>query len=158
MEFVVGKNTYISVDEADSIINEVYFEDEDEYKIWQALDEAGKQRLILRGTKLIDRLPFLGIQYPGYQSMRWPRLIQYQYVDCPHDVKIAIIKQALKEKIHHATEEHRLQDLGVKSYSIKGASISFGSSSGSGNGTTGVKLSNGVYSEIFNEYLVRWCY
>lgn len=153
MEFVVGKNTYMSVEEADSIIDEIYFEDEEEYKIWSTLDETGKQRLILKGTKLIDRLPFLGLQYPGYQSMKWPRLIQYQYIDCPHDVKIAILKQVLKEKIHHSTQEHSLQELGVKSYSIKGASISFTDSSTNGN-----KLSNGVYSDIFNEYLVRWTY
>lgn len=153
MEFIVGQNTYMSVEEADSIVSDVYFEDEEEYKLWDTFDELGKQRMILKGTKLIDRLPFLGIQYPGYQSMKWPRLIQYRYVDCPHDVKVAIIKQALKEKIKHATQEHNLQELGVKTYSIKGASISFADSN-----ATGVTLSNGIYTEIYSEYLDKWTY
>ena len=152
MEFVKGTTTYMSVEEADSIITDEFFEDEDEFILWSSLDELGKQRIILKGTRLIDRLPFLGIQYPGYQAMKWPRLIQYQYIDCPYEVKVGILRQALKDKINNAKEEHKLQELGVKSYSIKGASISFNDN------VTQSKLSNGIYDDIYDTYLSKWTY
>ena len=152
MQFEVNVNTYMTVEEADSIIEDIYFEDDEEYILWQTFDEVGKQRMILQGTRLIEKLTFLGISIPGYQSMKWPRLIQYRYVDCPYDVKVAILKQAIKDKINQAKSEYDLQELGVKSYSIKGASISFSDNMKQG------KLSNGIYDTIFDEYLSNWVY
>lgn len=151
MTFEIGKNTYMSVEEADSIIDDIYDETEQEYIGWNALDEKQKQRKILKGTRLIDDLPFLGVKYPCYSTLKWPRLINLNKVDCPYDIKAAILKQSLKDMINSNREESQLQELGVKSYSIKGASISFSDSQNQ-------KLSNGIYSSIYNEYLTRWIY
>lgn len=152
MEFVVGKTTYMSVEEADSIITDEFFEDDPEAILWSTYTELDKQRVILKGTRLVDNLPFLGRQYPGYQSMKWPRLIQWQYVDCPYEVKVGILKQVLKDNINNNKDEHKLQELGVKSYSIKGASITFTDN------VTQSKLSNGIYDDIFAIYFSKWVY
>lgn len=153
MQFEVNVNTYMTVEEADSIIEDIYFEDDVEREYWESLDDVGKQRLILRGTKIIDTLPFLGVQYPGFQNMKWPRLITFRYVECPYDVKVAIVLQSIKDILNSKKDEYNLLELGVKSYSIKGASISFADT-----GINTGKLSNGVYDTIYNEYLSKWVY
>lgn len=142
----------MTVEEADQIIEDVFFDDDAEAVLWNSLSDNDKTKIIYKGTKLIDNLPFLGIQYPGYESMKWPRLIQFAFVDCPYDVKIAILKQALKDKMNSSKEETKLQELGVKTYSIKNASISFNDNNLQG------RLQNGVYDTIFREYLTKWVY
>lgn len=152
MEFIKGVNTYMDLEEADSIVDDIYFEDDDEYKMWQSLDDKSKQRIILKATRLLDNLTWLGNAYPGYNTLRWPRLIQFEIIDCPYDVKAAILKQGLKEKKNSMTDYHKLQESGVKTYSVKNASISFTDNTGKN------KLSNGVYGDIYSEYLRKWTY
>lgn len=150
MLFEVGVNTYMTVEEADSIMQDEFESTEAERVIWDALDDAGKKRVILKGTRVINTLVWRGTRYPGFQSMPWPRLIQFNYVECPYEVKLAILKQSLKDRINDEKQETKLQELGVKSYSIKGASITFTDSSKQ------VKLSNGIYDTIYTELLERW--
>lgn len=150
MIFEVGVNTYMTVEEADSIIEDEFDSTDTEYKIWQGLDTAGKQRAIVKGTRLVNTLIWRGIQYPGYNQMPWPRLIQYRYVDCPYDVKVGILKQSLKDKVNDVKQETKLQELGVKSYSIKGASITFTDNVNQN------KLSNGIYDNVYREYFEKW--
>lgn len=152
MQFEVDTNTYMNITEADSIIEAEFDSDSDEYKLWGQLDEQGKQRLILQGTRLIDNLPFLGIRAKRYQSMAWPRKVYHKDVECPYDVKLAILKQTLKKKVESTKQESKLRELGVKSYSIKDASISFVSDPKNN------KLGNGVYEDIYQEYLNKWVY
>ena len=151
MKLVVGENSYMTVDEANEIVEDNFFEDDTEYVTWKGLSENDKTKVIYNGTKLIETLPFIGVQYPGYQNMKWPRLISLRYVECPYDVKVAILNQGLKDKENYNKQETKLQELGVKTYSIKGASISFGDSLSGGQ-----KLSNGVYSTVFDTYLSKW--
>lgn len=152
MELVVGVNSYMTVEEADSIVNDVFFDDDDDAKLWTSMTDNNKQKIILAGTRLINRLPFLGQQYPGFDRLPWPRLINGVYMECPYDVKAAILKQGLRDRINSNKNETKLQELGVRTYSIKNASVTFG------DGLSKIKLNNGVYSDIFSEYLDRWVY
>lgn len=150
MIFEVGVNTYMTVEEADSIVEDEFDSAEAEYEIWQGLNTASKQRVILKGTRLADTLVWRGKRYPGYQQMPWPRLIQYRYVDCPYEVKVGILKQALKDRVNNVKQETKLQELGVKSYSIKGASITFTDNINQN------RLSNGIYDTVYREYFEKW--
>ena len=150
MLFEVGVNTYMTVEEADSIMEDEFDTSEPEYVYWNTLDEIGKQRTILKGTRKVNTFVWVGTQYPGYQQMPWPRLIQYQYVDCPYTVKVGILKQAIKDKLNDDKQESKLQELGVKTYSIKGASITFNDN------VSQSKLTNGIYDDIYTECFERW--
>lgn len=142
----------MTVEEADSIVNDVFFEDDDDTKLWAEMTDDQKSKVIFAGTKLINRLPFIGQQYPGFNRMPWPRLTSCGYTECPYDVKVAILKQGLRDRLNNGKNETKLQELGVKSYSIKNASVTFGDQ------LSKLKLTNGVYSDIFSEYLDRWVY
>lgn len=151
MEFIVGKNTYMTVEEADEIVSDIYDEESEEYTLWNNSETDKKKRLILAGTRKLSSIVWLGIKYPGFQSMQWPRLIQYRYVDCPYDVKCAIIKQAIADTIYYSKNEASLVKSGVKSYQIKGASISFSDKANKSD-----RLDNGIWEEIYTEYLINW--
>lgn len=150
MIFQVGINTYMTVAEADQIVEDE-FDDGAEKELYESLDEISKQRLILTGTRKISTIIWRGRQYPGFQSMQWPRLITYRYVDCPYDVKIAILKQALKDKIYSASKEASLIDAGISQYKIKDASISFSENAEKAN-----RLDNGIWEEVYRDYLDKW--
>ena len=150
MRFILGENTYMTLEEANEIMTDEFASDSAELAIWNQLDLLGKQRLILNGTRIINTLVWIGRQYPGYQELAWPRIIQYRYVDCPYDVKVAILKQALLDSINDEKQEVSLQELGVKSYKIKDASIEFI------DGHNRSKLANGIYEKVYKIYLEKW--
>ena len=116
----------MTVEEADSIVNDVFFTDDDDAKLWAGMTDDSKSKVIYAGTKLINRLPFIGVRYPGLNRMPWPRLTSAGLTECPYDVKVAILKQGLRDRTNSNKNETKLQELGVKSYSIKNASITFG--------------------------------
>lgn len=142
----------MTVEEADSIVNDVFFTDDDDAKLWAGMTSDSKSKVIYAGTKLINRLPFIGVRYPGLNRMPWPRLTSAGLTECPYDVKVAILKQGLRDRTNSNKNETKLQELGVKSYSIKNASITFGDQ------LSKLKLTNGVYQDIFSEYLENWVY
>lgn len=149
--FEVGVNTYLTVEEADSIVLDEFSETDNMYKLWETLDENGKQRMLVNGARKISSIVWRGIRYPGYQNLQWPRLIQYRYVECPYDVKVGIIKQALTDEIYNSKQEASLINSGVKQYVIKGASITFADKASSIN-----KLTNGIWEEVYREYFEQW--
>lgn len=147
----VGKNAYFDVSEADSLVNELYDSSDDEFILWSSLDNNSKERLILKGTRLIESCSFRGFRYPGLYCMKWPRIIDFLPYCVPEDVKRAIIVQVLKEKLQTATKEHHFQELGIASYKVKDASVSFKDN------PYNYKLNNGIFDSVWNEFLVHWC-
>lgn len=152
MSFVVNKDTYFDTDEANNIVNDLYIEDDEEYVYWDSLSTEDKEKLIRRATNLIEKCTFLGYKKVNTQVLQYPRLIDGVEKECPLVVKQAIIEQAIKSNLYKGKEEIKLQSLGVKSYSVEGASISFIE-----NAST-TRLSNGIYKGIFDTYLSNLCY
>lgn len=155
MELVVGVNSYMDIEEADSIVLSEYLPDEEEYKLWSSLDNDGKSKLIVRATRVIENLPFIGVKLTPF-GMSWPRRVWGEDIECPDDIKIALLMNVLQEKKYAGTKEQQLQDLGVSSYKVKDASISFKSSADSvyaGNGKI-----EGIYTNIYNTYLLKWVF
>lgn len=150
MGLEVGINSYITVDEADDIVSDIYYSTDKELELWGKLETKDKEVAIKRATRVINTLPFIGKKYIG-SSMPWPRWINYEYTECPYDVKAAVVAQALKDKMVKESEEYRLMDNNVKTYSIKNASITFNTDKSN-------ELSNGVYISVYQEYLEPWIY
>lgn len=151
MELTVGENSYMSLEEAEELIGSELLDTDEEYITWVGLIDDNKIKLIVRGTRLVDQLPFLGCkaELNNRQMLHWPRLINNVKVECPSDIKLALLKQVLRDYKTKDKHETKLQEMGVKSYSINKASISFGDKN-----TT--KLENGVYNDIYYELLRKW--
>ena len=151
MSIEIGINSYMSLDEANEIMEEELLSNDSDLIAWKALSDTDKEKLIIIGTRLVDKLPFLGIKYNDKIVLQWPRVMNNKEVECPRDIKIGLLKQVLRDYSNKDKNETKLQELGVKSYSIKNASISFSDVNSN-------KLSNGVYKDIYLEYFSKWTY
>lgn len=151
MELTVGTNSYMSLEEANTIVENELLDTSNEYKNWNSLNENNKTKLIIKGTRIIDSIPFRGVKYnlSKVGELQWPRLINNELVECPPEVKVALIKQVLRDYTNSSRQETQLQEMGVKSYSINKASISFGDKNST-------KLDNGIYNDIYFELLRKW--
>ena len=150
MEFEIGINTYITLEEANSIIEDEFDTDSKEYTLWNELDDKGKKRLILKATRISEKLVYLGYRYDTCQTMAWPRNINFKKYEIPYEVKLGIIKQGLKDAIDKSTKEYKLKEHGIKRYAVNGASVEFVDNVKDG------KISNGIYEDILYECFVRW--
>ena len=151
MSIEIGINSYMSLDEANEIMEEELLSNDSDLMAWKALSDTDKEKLVIIGTRLVDKLPFLGIKYNDKIVLQWPRVMDNKEVECPRDIKIGLLKQVLRDYYNKNKQETKLQELGVKSYSIKNASISFSDVNSN-------KLSNGVYKDIYLEYFSKWTY
>lgn len=151
MELTVGTNSYMSLEEANTIVENELLDTSNEYKNWNSLNENNKTKLIIKGTRIIDSIPFRGVKYnlSKVGELQWPRLINNELVECPPEIKVALIRQVLRDYTNSSRQEMQLQEMGVKSYSINKASISFGDKNST-------KLDNGIYNDIYFELLKKW--
>lgn len=150
MELVVGENAYLDVEEADEIINTELSSDIEEYRYWFGLSDDRKRNLLIRGTRLVDTLLFRGRKTVLSNKLKFPRYIDGKLIEIPYEVKAGLVLNVIEKELDNSKEEVRLQKLGVKNYSIKGASISF-----SDNKSLYI---SGIKSDLFEEYFMRYVY
>ena len=150
MMLTVGVNSYMSLEEADTIIENELLDSDEEYTIWNNLSNDSKEKLIVKGTRLVDTLPWRGIKYnlSIVGSLQWPRIINNQIIDCPYDIKVGLLLQVIIDYINKGKKETQLMELGVTNYKIKDASITFDSSK--------VNKLNNINTDIFNTYFKNW--
>lgn len=150
MDIILNENSYMTLEEAKAIASAEL--DQKGLILWNSLSDAEQTTLILRTTRKIENLKYIGCKVGRFntQPLSFPRYIQLHLTECPYDIKLGIIKQGVKEVINSNSEEQTLQERGVKSYTINGASITFGDIDGT------VKLTNGLYSDIYSECFEKW--
>ena len=78
-------------------------------------------------------------------------MINLNKKECPDDVKLGLICQMLKSRRNSSKQELKLQELGVKDYKIKNASITFADKNNT-------KVDCGIYKGIFDEYFIKYIY
>lgn len=147
----VGINSYLTVEEADILVSNNLDDDSEDSLEWNKLNTDSKEKLLIKGTRLVDKLPYLGIKYNPSSELSWPRMINFNKKECPDDVKLGLICQMLKSRRNSSKQELKLQELGVKDYKIKNASITFADKNNT-------KVDCGIYKSIFNEYFIKYIY
>lgn len=149
MANIVGKNVYFDLEEANEIVMNNFEEDDEEYIVWNKMSDAQKETLIRKNTLKVNSFEYLGINRAQSNMLKWPRIIDYTFIECPYNVKLFILKNGLTDKVNKESEEIKLQKQNVSSYSIEGASIKFEAS-------TKIE-SNGVYNKhlhLISNYLI----
>lgn len=147
----VGVNSYLTVEEADILVSNNLDDDSEDSLEWNKLSTDSKEKLLIKGTRLADKLPYLGVKYNPSSKLNWPRMINLNKKECPDDVKLGLICQMIKDRRNSSKQELKLQELGVKDYKIKNASITFADKN-----TT--KVDCGIYKDIFDEYFIKYIY
>ncbi len=151
MTLIVGETSYITVAEADTIVQDEFMEDSAEFVYWEGLDDNSKSTLVRKSTSLLEKCLFRGLKVDPSQPLQYPRKIGSKLINCPYELKVAILEQGIRMNLERASSEAKLKELGVKSYSVDGSSITFSDNEI-------VKNSIGIYKDVYNNYIVNLTY
>lgn len=70
----VGVNTFISVEDADTYINENFADKKDMVEKWKALTTEQKEACLRRNTQVLNRLRYIGREKTYSQPLKFPRV------------------------------------------------------------------------------------
>lgn len=128
MEIVVGQNSYMTVAEADELIQYLPFNDSCR-KLWESLgDDNKKASIILSSTFLYDNdsMEYIGVKKDKEQSLQFPRIYKGNEIDCPFYVKLGLLILGLSDISSNDSEEESLRKAGIKSFADgSGAKMEF---------------------------------
>ena len=126
MELVVGVNSYVSVEEADSYVAETYLPSEAEALAWEKCSTYDKAILLLRAMKVIEALPFVGRRTSVHQSLCFPR---YPDTHVPRAVEAAQVEEAVAlaspDYAEILASKREMRNRGVTSYRLGKLSETF---------------------------------
>ena len=157
MQLIVGENSYMTLEEANTLIASMYLSTSKEREFWDALNDENKSVLISNATYVVDNPEFLykGIKAQTDQTMQWPRVINYKTVEAPDSIKRGLLLQMFSDFNTANSDEGKLIELGVKSFTDGGgAKIEFASASDSI--SSSLKNKNGINKKIWRTYFSEW--
>lgn len=171
MVVTLGVDAYFDNLEADKLLLNELFENDELLLLWNGLSEDDKAKVIIKGTRRIDsNMIYRGIKIESndISRLQWPRLLNNIKVECPTDVKLAILLNELtiiRNKNISSSESMKeyeaLKLAGIKTYTVNKASITFsdsGSTSGNTSGYVDGLKNNEIDEEIYDVYLKQWTY
>lgn len=157
MAITVGTDTYITLANADTYVENNYVSTDTTRTTWEALSDSDKELYLKKATKRIDRLMLNGVKAVSTQTLEFPRAIWtdtyrneypnlnvildgnwYIESEVSDNVKNAQVEEALSLLTEGSTANERiqLQQQGVKSFkignfseSLKGLSSNYNSTS-----------------------------
>lgn len=125
MALVIGENSYITVEEATTIINSYMLPSDPLRVAWTAASNSDKEILLLQSCLQLERLPYTGRKKDKTQSLSFPRQDGNM-----QPIKLAQAFQAAFLTDYGQQEEmslrRQLQNAGVKSYKIGNLQETFG--------------------------------
>lgn len=154
MELIIGENSYMTLEEANRIVEDNFMSSDSKRIYWENLKDNDKSILIYRATQKIDvdGMIYKGRKADISQKMQFPRIISDHtgagLMEFPDICKVGIVMLALKEAEYNNSEEVKLLEKGVTSYKIKDASITLDTSF-----LNKVKgIDNNIFYEFFSQY------
>ena len=124
MSIVVGENSYITIIEADDLL-----EFEFDVTTWEDSTDISKEKALRLATRRVDSLFLQGYKYSVDQLLKFPRNITREDLNDEVGVVPDIVKQAVAIESSYIlnNEDNMIENLkkhGVKSQSIQGTSYS----------------------------------
>lgn len=123
MALVIGENSYVTLEEAQSIVEDELYSDSPEFLIWESLDEKGKELVCKKGTRAINSLEFIGVRPVWKSKLKFPRIINGEE-KIPEEIKIAAVINGIMDKLMSSNEQYKLGRSGVKSMTVGPNSVS----------------------------------
>ena len=158
--------SYVTVDEANALIKELFISSDTEYKVWNALDENDKQVLLNRASsKLIGENHFLwhGKKVDSTQELDFPRLYKGKIINFDKLMMIGLLNMLLREEVDKSSEYSDMRKERIKRFSDGGGMTVEFSDSAISSATVGSSGSNfsdlhGVPIDIFRQYFIDKSY
>lgn len=127
MELIVGQNSYMTVAEADELIQYLPFNDNCR-KLWESLENNEKTSVIISSTFMYDKdsMEYKGIKKNKEQNLQFPRIYNDNDIECPFDIKLGLLVIGLSDISSNDSEEESLRKAGIKSFADgSGAKMEF---------------------------------
>jgi hypothetical protein len=83
MAFVVGTDTYISLADAQTYINDHYISTDSKLIAWNCLSDTDMEVLLRKALSVIDKQPLVGYKATSTQTLEFPRAI---YTEVPTEI------------------------------------------------------------------------
>lgn len=161
MTLEVGVNSYMSVSDANDIVDSLYMSTDKEKIAWDGLSDNDKAVLIYRYTQKVDsdKNLFIGIKKDIAQTLSFPRIAESNgrafEIPCPNKIKQAIIIQCVRDLAYNSGTEAELRKQGIESFSDGGgASIKFNSSTFKNTGSNVCGLDDDIWSTYIQGYTI----
>lgn len=130
MAIIVGKNSYVTLDEANDYIENYYTSNDKLRKAWEELEDTDKEVMLLNGARAIESLVLLGKRATRTQSMEFPRRIDHVIQhEVPDNVKYAQIETSISFADTTIKKRQDLINAGVTQFRIGDLSETYGSRS-----------------------------
>lgn len=150
MELQVGINSYLDVSRADALVSSIYDMGSAEHSSWFEMSDSKKQIALINNSSIVNCLLFKGKKASlGVENLSWPRYIGGKLVPTPEDICLAIVEMCIEDVKLSSDSKAKLRDSGIVEYKVGESSVKFSSEYKS-------KI-NGIYSDIYNLYLKRYC-
>lgn len=167
-ELIVGKNSFMTLEEADKIISDNFMDTDNEFIVWDGLSESNKAVLIIKATRPInsEALLYRGKKVDIAQAMEFPRdvsddsqlsgIYDNDILECPDEIKQAIVLMCIDGYLTGQTEEAAMIKKGIQSYKIKDASVTFNTDNSHNNSNVTVggvaSMPRGIWDSCFRSY------
>lgn len=155
MSLITNENSYVTLDEANDIVNKSFLSNSSERQYWDGLTDDDKEILILNQMDKIENIKWLGFKRDSKQKLNWPRVIHQINYECPWSIKKGIVLQMIQDSLEESTSEYKLKEMGVKSFADGGGGrIEFANSSDNISSISKNKL--GISEIIWTKYFKEW--
>lgn len=163
MAITVGTDTYVTIAEADTYIEEHYVSTDTQRVTWEALSDTDKEIYLRNATLVLEDIPYRGRKSDSDQTLAFPRCYKsFDYIsdldtwytkdfyycsyycesETPDSVKYAQIHEALENASpSDDSDVFNSRNSNVKSYSVTGLSETFQNVNSSYAGVTATLMS-----------------
>lgn len=126
-------HSYLTVEQADVIVKQLYVSNDTSRIFWEGLSPDDKAVLLNNATNLIDnkRLLWKGRKYDVNQEHQFPRMIyrgiptKCTIVEIDDTFLQGVVELAIASWQYKNSEEFKMMQNGISVYRVKDASISF---------------------------------
>lgn len=151
---VLGKDTYITIEQANQYISNYYLSSDPLRIQWEAIEDADKEVLLRKAFVQINSLPYTGRPENNKQSLPFPRACNFTAQDM-QNVQNAQAEQAIaisdSVTAQETVDRIKLRRAGVVQYTIGDLSEKFQTGLPSESNATFFGLSEKAY-----KYLAKW--
>lgn len=153
MALIVGTNTYITVKEADKLVENYFLEDDEVRLNYEELSDEDKNALLYRGCMDMQKLMYRGYKKDKSQKLAFPRVNRGGYESDESLVKLAQLLNSISfmqiDTNQLSSKTAEMRRAGIKNFTLGSFSVGL-----DGKSTIGQRSNSGSVEELLPMWLV----
>lgn len=149
MKLVVGTNSYVTISEADKIIENYLTSEDADLARYNSLEDEDKSIILYKSCVDMQKLKYRGLKSDNSQKLAFPRKNRVGYASDDDMVKLAQVINSLSfiDTTSTASQINEMASNGVSNFKLGSFSISLGGSASSS------KSNSGKVESLLSEWL-----